>query len=195
MSVFIISPCCSITAVRSFVACVFKKQKYLPWFFFPEFWNLLCIKISKHQTVQLKKKIYLGSERAVPLDWACAFIYDQHQQGGLWEKKFWKFSSFFHCTCIFCLSLLDPKLSLALSLALPPCVSCPPTWAVLPLWQLSGISITEIQTARSTVLPLDRFLPIPGGFFHISHLIHCSPEEHHPLLLLRQKKKKKRNQY
>lgn len=138
-----------------------------------------------------QKKIYLGSERDIPLDWACAFISDQHQQGGLWEKIFRKFSSFFHCTCIFCLSLLDPKLSLAL---LPQsCVSCPPTWAVLRLWQLPGISITKLQTARSTVLPLDRLLPIPGVFFHISHLIHCSPEEHHPLLLLRQKKKKKIN--
>lgn len=75
--------------------------------------------------------------------------------------------------------------------SLKACVSCPPTWAVLRLWQLRGVSITKLQTARSTVLPLDRLLPIPGVFFHISHLIHCSPEEHHPLLLLRQKKKKK----
>lgn len=101
---------------------------------------------------------------------------------------FFKFYSFFHCTCIFCGSFLDPKLSLAL---LPPslCVksshlSCPAL--VAAAWHQHNEA--PAQQGALPCLWTDFFLS-QGFFFHISHVIPCSPEEHHPLLLLRRKKK------
>lgn len=81
-------------------------------------------------------------------------------------EKILKFFFPFYCTSIFCLSLLNPKPSLALFPQsihlLSSHLDCP----VLVTAAWPGISITKLQhTEEQSVLTLDRFLPIPGESF------------------------------
>lgn len=116
MFAFIISLCCSIVAVRSFAAHAFKKQKYLSWCFLSGVLKLALyknLKYCRHPSVQPKKNLSGIRKRFTTRLSLCHYLWST-SAGRIVGERNWKSSSFFHSTCIFCFSFLDPKLSLAL---------------------------------------------------------------------------------
>lgn len=172
---------------------MFSKSKSIyHYVFFLEFWNLLSLKISKyygHPSIQPKKNLFGIRKRCTTRLSFCYYLWPTSTGRIVGIIFFLNFIHFSTAPVFFLYSFLDPKLSLAL---LPPslCVksshlSCPAL--VAAAWHQHNEA--PAQQGALPCLWTDFFLS-QGFFFHISHVIPCSPEEHHPLLLLRRKKKK-----